>query len=437
MNPNPDQSLAEVLRPVSDSLAAVPARSRALAARFVSESLASRPIAPPLWSLPRLDLRLQLQLSVSQQKTILVIFRKDTGTVPIFKSETRFGLSPLAGPLPPLPAQIAELPCRLVLPPFILGRGTEPMRLRVGPDAADVLEINGRVHEPEHPLLRFRDRPLDGELWPLDPFLGLTRTLRDWLAGGQPEGAESLVLPLTADEPREGRQILYQLLAGWRQAQAALAEAEPALPAAAPPTLADCLATPYGLTDFSSEVVLRVRPDGTLAKANDDDTAQLRLRVAMLATESGWLARITARPPDFLLEGTVFEAVRDEFAWKLRKDIEKTLAKAGVPAFLPEIQALIRSGGDCSMVLRVRRKGEEDTDLLVLTGELIGRRVALLLRGDFEFARDGSGRIEDSGDFKTLYAGPLAPEVPVLDSEAQQWLLRLAVTARSWMWVLP
>ena len=96
MDANPDRSLADVLEPVAGWLAAIPAQSRALGARFVTGCIAPRPVPPSLWVLPKFDLRLRLGLTVSEDRRILLFFHDQTGDVPVFKSETRFQIGPLA-----------------------------------------------------------------------------------------------------------------------------------------------------------------------------------------------------------------------------------------------------------------------------------------------------------------------------------------------------
>jgi hypothetical protein len=181
----------------------------------------------------------------------------------------------------------------------------------------------------------------------------------------------------------------------------------------------------------------RLQPHGALAKADDEDTTQVRLRLEVAGADAGWQALVTACPPDFVLDGPVFESVRETFAAELGGELQEKFSQAGIPAFEPEIRDLIRSGGDGSLLMRVRREGDEDTNLFVLTGDLIGRGVALLLKGEFELKTDGSGEVADWDHLEVLYAGLLRPDALVLDDDAQDWLRSLAVVARNWLRALP
>lgn len=438
MSTDANESVREALRPVPHGLASLPGQSRQLAARFVHE-LNQRPgaQAPPFLVLPRVDLRVRLHLVRQKSGRFLVFFKRHRRSEAVFAAEAQFTITPLAESLAPLPEAVADLPCQLALPRFILDRGANPVRLQAGPNPEDVLEIGFLNNAASSPKLRLAGQALSDGQWPLRPFLELFRSLRAWLAEELPSGPEFPVRPFTPDEAQEGRQVLFDLLECWRQTQELLAQAEPFTAPATPPTVADCLRTPFGITGFLGELELRVRADGTLAEANDNETTQVRLRAELVESEGHWQVRLGVRPPDFLVAGQRFEALRHHFAATLAKKVYAELRAAQLPVFPEEVPTFIRDGASEAMVLRTARQGDEDRELLVLQGVLVDRPVVVLLEDWVRLTPQGPKQVKRDGSPKVLHAAPLVAGTPRLNSKAQESLQDLAVAARNWLRVLP
>jgi hypothetical protein len=443
----PEERLADVLRPVADWLGEVPAQARNLAAHQLHAALESGLPLRTWFQQPSVQVRLRLHWSVRGRQVVLFLFRRDTGDRAVFDATVNSQVSALDQPLPPVPESVGDLRLALTLPRVFAGIDHQAIRLRAGPEPEDILEIRFPPDTTDlaKAIVSFRGRRLPEAKWPIGPFIGLFREIRAGLNRESDRGTEIPIPSLTQNEAGETRQILFELLKGWRQAQqklaahAAAADSDPADPSSdnEPLSLADGLDTLYGVTDFSANIDLGLTPDGKLATADDDETVQISIRLNVRPEEGQWAARLTLAPPDFLLTGPLVDQIREEFGRQLDRSLSRELERRRIVIDAKRARDFLTQGGDGVSLFRVKRRGTRDTELLLLSGMLDTKRILVMARGTVEFSTDGKQTIESARRFRLLFAGPENPEALEFDEEDQEWLLHVAIATKAWMRLLP
>lgn len=428
---NPDGFLKEILDPFSRWFGELPRISRQMALRQIDTALQD-PGSFAFWQeLPDLHARLKLMLTREKQKTRLLSRRKLEESRVVFHTQLAVHASQ-THELETIPVQVDRWIFRA--PRLLHGSRKGELVLNLGPSHEDRITIRNATGGVGKATVHTISGPY-GEAWPILPVLQFTREIRRWLSNPKGDTIESVIRPPSQTDDTESWQVLRELLSGWTFIQKELLERQPWF-IKDPPKLTNLwdgiLDTAYVLRSYQADVELRVKADGTLAEENEDETAQVRLGVSIDTEGEETVATVTARPPDFLMDGAIAREVRTHFAEQFgsKGQLAGELGKHGLAGSEDDIRNFIRNSGNAS-VFRVMRRKSEDTELLVVEGNLRDRPFALVATGIFTF-KDAAKTVVDSIDNpKLLHAGPIT-DAPALDRDDQKWFLMLAVAAERW-----
>jgi len=277
--------------------------------------------------------------------------------------------------------------------------------------------------------------------WPVEPVLAFAREVRKWVADPLGHSRELIGVLPRVEDPDELRQVLAVILDGFVGINNALAPNQSSTrPDPNPFSLPwdePLLEPVFEVEEYRATVDLRLNPDGKLvtkdrSRLGPDDrhrTVQVQMELEMLREQERWVARAACRPPDFLVDGEVAQAVRAAFADRdgFLKDLSKALGRADVGK--EDLQRFLLEAPEAS-VMRVGRDGDEDTELLIVEGTLGGQSTAVLAVAEVEFKKGDRTVVEDLDDVRLLY--PDAKAQPGLDAKDQDWLLQVIRAARLW-----
>jgi hypothetical protein len=429
---NPDGFLKEILTPFSLWFGELPRISRQMALRQIDAALLD-PGSFAVWQeLPDLHARLKLMLTREEKVTRLIFRREQEESRVVFHTHLAVHATQ-THELENIPVQVDRWIFRA--PRLLHGSRKGELVLNLGPLPEDRITIRNATGGIEKATVRTTSRDYTGEAWPILPVLQFTREIRRWLSNPRSDTVESVIRPPSQTDDTESWQVLRELRDGWTSIQRKLLEKQPWFikDPPKPTNLWDqILDTAYVLRSYQADVELRVKADGTLAEKNQDETAQVRLEVSIDTEREETVATVTARPPDFLMDGAIAREVRTHFAeeFKANGQLARELGKHGLAGSEDDIRNFIRNSGNAS-VFRVMRRKSEDTELLVVEGNLRDRPFALVATGIFTF-KDAAKTVVDSIDNpKLLHAGPIT-DAPALDRDDQKWFLMLAVAAERW-----
>lgn len=384
----------------------------------------------------------RLLLAREGSRVVFLIFRHDLPREDLFEARLQFRVEPDPLPADP-PTKPRDVALRVALPPFLVLRPTPEQIARFGPPGARVedtvllaLGADGRrilaVRRPQWLLglfrasLRYSELPgpqLDGAPWPIGPFLELTRAMRAWVSATT--APQTVTIPLPARNT-EVREVLYQYLVAYCAARSRLAAAgrRPDLPGPA-----GAFPTHHRLAAFEGEVMLRLDEDGRIPEKATDDTIQLRMRFQARQGTGGPEAVVSVVPPDFLPSGELHERLRGAFAEA------PELAQLGGRLGISDAAARqwIRAGRGEATIFRVSRSGHDDTEVMVQEGDIGGRPMLVMLRGEFRI-ESGAGAPEPRqlGTVKILYAGTADPAARVLSDADVRYFLRVIAALHRW-----
>ncbi len=270
------------------------------------------------------------------------------------------------------------------------------------------------------------------EAWPVEPVLAFAREVRRWMTDPRGRSRELFGVLPRFEDPDELRQVLGVILDGFVGIHEVLAPDDTASNRTDQPLLPwhePLLHPVFELEEYRATVDLRLNPDGKLVTKDGRRTVQVQMELEMLREREHWIALAACRPPDFLVDGEVARAVRAAFAARdgFLKDLSKALGRADVGK--EELRRFLLEAPEAS-VMRVGRDGDEDTELLIVEGILVGKATALLAVAEVEFKKGDRTVVEDLDDVRLLY--PDAKEQRGLDAKDQQWLLQVIRAARLW-----
>jgi len=408
------------------------------------------------------DSRVRLQLYLARKRTRLhlIFSRPAWPNRVVFNTRLSFQVTPtLAEPAGALRAD--EVGYRLVLPRFVIARPTphqldtlappgatrrNTVLMAIGPEGRDVLAVKDpdpkRCKAEWRYTLRGVPSPgaeLHGH-WPLGPFLALTEAIRSWVSSGCEGGDERPMGAPHSDERSEPRRLLYQIVKAYCAAATAVGRTSnkgPRLRGFLEP-----LAVAYGLGSYEADVVLRLMPDGSLARDEADDLFQLLLRVRVGQEAGRAKAHVAIGPPDFLVSGEMHRAfldalARDRAVAELRRKLAR-LDKRLAPSD-GAVRRFLADFGPSASVFRTTRAPGTDTDMVLIPGAVGGRRVLVVFHARFvvDVEDEEQPVTLDGGSVRALYAGAPDPDALAFDREVVRYFLRLIVAVRNWIGVLP
>ncbi len=275
----------------------------------------------------------------------------------------------------------------------VLGASGEPvefLRLDKGwlavraPEDLDRVELAWRLDShPEWRLAITRNAP-GSRSWEVAPLLALSRTIGRWIRGLDPPVHRTVALPPPTDPERIEASlfVLGVLASAWAEA---LNRIEHRLPTSTP-AQQPLDGQPLTISGYRADVRLLVDPSGRLVRKQGQPEA-FQLRGVLEAVEdAAGVARtsITVEPPDFLVDGALYQAFLDEIGTPAAA--RRIATQLGLPGHLAAVQDWVasarRSLASGPLVFRIRR-GRQDTNLVTGHGLLLGRSVHLVLRGAF------------------------------------------------------
>ncbi len=429
---------AERLRELPRQLTLLGRDAQAFQGRLLqlSSAAARKRILPACLSLSSLDLKLRLYLARDRGKIVFFFFRKKKGTEVLLDTDLQARVRPRMRERAP---ERRPLRFSVVRPPFIRRAPeevrtlaleatalAEPVVFALGPRREDRLVISnsrgsarvfyrcGGVTEQIRP-------DLDGN-WPLDPFLALLDEIRRWIHQGIDSGQPLPVPAIRVGEPSV-QEIVDAMVECYTTLKAAFEQE-----ARSPLSLE--------LSDFTSRVMLRVTPEGTIAEDEFDPFQLVFLMRELPGAESDEL-RVSVGPPDFLVSGEMFTAFREALVGKqlptLRAHVDFRLRRKGIFVTLKEMTAFVESAfaGRQVSVFRVQR-GKLDTDILVLRGPFRGVSTVLVFSARFEVVKTPSKReVSLRKDFQLLHFGPGGEEARI-GHEFVKFFFRLAAALQTW-----
>lgn len=429
---NPDGFLREVLDPFSRWFGELPGLSRRMALRQIDTAL-QHPESLAVWQeLPDLRARLKLMLTREEQKTRLLSRRKQEELRVVFHTHLSVHVAQ-THELEPIPVQVDRWIFRA--PRLLHGSRKDELVLNLGPTPEDRVIIRNAAAGVSKATVLTAIGPYTGEAWPILPVLQFTREIRRWLSNPKNDVVESVIRPPSQADAAESWQVLLELFAGWISIQQELRKQQPWFLRNPHPPLNPwdgILDTAYVLRSYQADVELRVKADGTLAEENQDETAQVRLELSIDSEAGETVATVTARPPDFLMDGDLSREIRTCFAeeFNTKGRLTEELGKHDLAGSEQEIRNFIRNSANAS-VFRVMRHKSEDTEMLVIEGNLRDEPFALVATGVFTFKDPAKTAVASIRNPKLLHAGPVT-DAPALDRDDQKWFLMLAVAAERW-----
>jgi hypothetical protein len=405
---------------------------------------------------PRGDIQTHVYVLTEQQKVLFLFFKGPATTDLLLDLTIQFQLA--AGIPPVHPDLFYWQTCpRLVLPPFLAADPTQAERRLLARALDDNHPEKLQCLQLGHDLLAVKDAddPVLARVARLEPgaaqarlvyqpvldlsghrairyepatFLELLGQIEDWARSGFQSGiSRDLRLPVPA-ATRPAPRIVIAVIQAW------LAARRGAVPPELHPLLQSFSPT-FAVNRFESAIVLRLRPDGSLAERQSEDAFRLRMRIQPREENGSPQVSVSLGPPDFLVDGKLHDALLDAMLGDLpigRLFRDSQLPKSQRARFV----SWLKSGAANAVVFRAARDGDRDTDLFVFRADWDGeRRVAIAAAIVEVDTADYSVRIRDEpGSMVLLYTdlpgnGLQLSEVPALP----RYLMSLVFMLNCWI----
>jgi hypothetical protein len=406
------------------------------------------------------EARLAWRFYLAQKESEIFFFfiREDSPVDVVLDTNISFRVAAVSRTDQPTPITAESISKRIVLPPFIKtqpsaqelrdfapqgAKWENTLFLTLGPQRQNLLAVmNPKKHnlvgitEPDWwPKLRYSPNGVPGAIEPdngkysLKPFLDLTETLRSWVKNGFDVGPD---MPFDVDSlgyQSDVKHILKTIIKAYSEALSQVR-----MGGTNQSKLLLALVGEYEVLDFQARVVLRLRPDGSIASDNKQDPFQLLMLVWMIQEQEKMKTRVAIGPPDFLVSGALYEAFLEALQQKEALTEIATLLNSSSE----EVNSLLRAFAKSGVIFRIKREDDGDTDILVLPGVDSGKNAALMLRGKFvvDAAKDPP-RVElKKNTIRNLLFNEPNRESPSVESEAVKYFFRLFDNIKRWIGVL-
>lgn len=440
---------------------AVPQASIALAKTSIDHLLEPVHGFHPLYFLSEARLAWRLYLAQEKSKIVFFFMRESSPVNVVLDTNISFRVAAVSRFEQPTPITAESIIKRIVLPAFIK---TQPSKqelkdfapqgatqentlfLTIGPQRKNLLAVmNPEKHnlvgitEPDWwPSLQYSPNGIPGAVEPdngkysLKPFLDLTETLRSWVKEGFDVGLDMTFNVDSLGYQSDVRHILKTIIKAYSDAFSQVRMRE-----TSQSKLLLALAGGYEVLDFQARVVLRLRPDGSIASDNKQDPFQLLMLVRMIRERDKMKARVAIGPPDFLVSGALYAAFLEALQQK------EALAEitSQLQSSPEEVKRLLRTFAELGVIFRIKRENDGDTDILVLPDVDSGKSAALMLRGKFvvEAAKEPAHVKLRKGTIHNLLSNEPnreASSVDLEDLETVRYFLRLLDNIKRWIGVL-
>ena len=382
-------------------------------------------------------------------KVVFFFFSKDRPVRIVLDTTVSFSAVPIPSTEESIPIDSTQIYYRIVLPPFVINRPSPRQLADLAPDGAtaentilfqvgsgwqDVFAIKDADLTIWNVKISYRGEPEDnkqpGRTWRLSPFLALIDSIRSWISVGFDRGEEDILEVIDGETESEPKHILRLIVDAYISAVNNIQSKPPRLKRFLEP-----LTTYYGISDYRARVLLRLKPDGTLASDDEDDPFQLLLQIYLSPETTGVKASVAIGPPDFIISGSLHEA----FISSLQEESALEELESLLDSSKDEIKNYLSRFGSRSSIFRMKRERDYDTNILVLPGVLAGRRTISILRGRFEVqAASEQPRVKlIQNSMEKLFAGIPDSASRGLDNDTVRYFLRLVVAIKHWISVLP
>ncbi len=203
----------------------------------------------------------------------------------------------------------------------------------------------------------------------------------------------------------------------------------------------------YGINDYQAKVSMRLDEEGQLSGDEDDNTFQLALNLSIVPENSGPQVHVAVEPPDYLVAGEFRQKFLDtivENGSALKKicgDIKAFLGSDGDEKILKnKILGFIQKAGSESVIFRINRKKDKDTDIIVLRAPFDGIEYRMILCSDFKITSNTLERevfLVKPKDIKILHFLPAHRMEGYLENKRlAQHFLHLLADMQRWLRVL-
>ena len=365
-------------------------------------------------------------LAAAEKRRILLFFRDRGVERLLLRARMDLNLAPVVSGLFDTP-EVRGLRFSLVMPPFVIQRTTDMMRLGEIPPAGKddgllvlaagqdgMARFAAVLPKGKRQKMRFYYSPaVDATYehvspfnhnggWPLRPFEDLFLVVQTWVDLGFENADEIPVNRLEfGPEGSHLRLITETVVKCFRELRGTISMADrdslPGMPV-------------HDLENFLAEIVLRTRADGNIARRDEDNPFHLLLSFSWQLYVDADHLKIAIGPPDFLVSGELLQSFlnlmqSDEFKKSARTALlKKKWPPPRISAFLRDLNSAIVTG-NCT-VFRVNRRREVDTDIIVIKRD--SGICGWIFSGDFILSpadAAGSRRINLKGNLKILHEG--------------------------------
>ncbi len=289
---------------------------------------------------------------------------------------------------------------------------------RLGKDGTNILA----VASPElgkKALLRYSPGGVPGmsskNKYPLQAFVDLSMTLRDWVAAGAKIGS-----PIQVAGPAPRPSASQQILTGFVEAYARCINAVRIDSSAISP-----LDQRFRISDYSVQLEMALAADGSLAERSKDEKARLGVKLTIAGTDPTTVQAVSAMP-NFIVSGQLYDEIFDSLG--------RSMEAAKFGSVLGEDKVVVMAFADSarsrSAILKSGSANGSTKLLMVLSGEMKGFPKLVIASATYdgqfssvsaeEFPDDGSNVMVTFDDIGELFM-PIIAGVRVLTNELSAW----------------
>ncbi len=394
-------------------------------------------VAPPVIGLNGANLRTRFFIAV-QGNRVVFFFRRDTPVRVVMDTSIAFRITPSDVDVRPRSAMADHIRHFVVCPPFVeTGAVPEAFIDALGVAASQILLLR----LPEGLLAVVRPEADMRAAWQpagttairritvesSESFvlvLSLAEAIGRWVSS-RFEEADAIPLDITGLASRTPvlHEIFHSLCQAWCEAWNETVAAGP-----------DAWNTAAEVRDYKASIVLRLRPDGSVARDDDGDPFQLLLTIAIGMVDGSPQSRIVVAPPDFLASGPLHNALL--VALNSDDGASETAARLGISwqDDFVRLRTFLLGAIPTALVLRTRDGGQESA-LVIYSAQIGAQRCALVLSSGFDIRGDDDVRwVPDS--IRIVHSSLPFGTAPLPQPDLVRYCLRLLAALRDWVGVL-
>lgn len=395
----------------------------------------------------RVNMNTHLWLSTESQKVMFFFFPGKPKRDVLLRLEVSMRLCVGQGVESPVVPPF--LPVAVVLPRFmgpVQDEDKQVLARRLGSGVDEVLFLRAGnfrfgalgVEEPKRAraawMLAGQDEarmvyPLPGPagrtVFDPEPFLMLMDRVEDWVRARFDSTLVYAAPPPVPASPLAVQRIAALMIEAWRQT--ARVAAGPAVPQGP----ADVFNPPLILEKFETRVTLRLTPEGAVAEKPQEDTFRMSFEGGVEQGEHGAEVRFRIGPADFLIDGDLHAKLTGMMS--SAKNARRIFDQVRLPGEdESRFGTFLGTGAAEAAVFRIRKDGDNDTDMFVYRGDWKGvADETLIVAAEFLVTMDGeTAHVEQKSDARLIFSNlgtqtEAQPELP-------EYLFRLLGQLRNW-----